>query len=560
MSDAAKLSVVNPPPDDLGTDQASDLLLLDAWKSHRDSEALEQLVGRYSRLVMGVCVGQCRTREDAEDAFQATFMILARDADKIRDVGGLASWLHRVAYRTACRARDRKVNAQPLSEEPMQTSNPLESIAKHHQLRALDEELSGLPEKYRKAVVLHYYLGHSCQQTADTLGTSEGAIRGRLQRAKKELQRRLIRRGVAFSASVAVLSMVDSRPAVASDLISQTTSLAVDASGGVSTPVDFSPLLAKEPIMLSKLSLCSMVAAGAIGIAGLAYAQGGQNKGSNGSDPFGGGNAVVKMDPFSETPDSSGADPFGSDPFGGGAPAKIRVPASVAKTSAASPAANAAGRASVDNGLGWLSANANAITQIDAKLNDMTQMTYIELPLEEAVKTISEMHDLQVIIDRRAIEEIGLSPDQPVNIDVKDVTLESALNLMLRDLDLTVDVNNEVMLVTTIDVAEQNPTLRVYWGKSKGLEFDESAIKMIQQTIAPDSWENLGGPGTIGLVQASDNAAGIVVSNTYLVHRKLERFLKVLEAQGEGLKAIEKSQPAVSNPGGASGLGGGGSF
>jgi DNA-directed RNA polymerase specialized sigma24 family protein len=84
--------------------QCSDVLLLDAWTRHQDADAFASLVRRYSALVLGVCRRQCRSREDAEDAFQATFLILSRSAHRLRHAERLAGWLHQVAYRAASRA------------------------------------------------------------------------------------------------------------------------------------------------------------------------------------------------------------------------------------------------------------------------------------------------------------------------------------------------------------------------------------------------------------------------------------------------------------------------
>ena len=155
------------------------------------------------------------------------------------------------------------MNTEPLNEEPAEYSDPIEMIAQRHRERALDEELSKLPQKYRNAIVLHFLEGHTYQETATALGTTEPAIRGRLQRAKKELKHRLMQRGIAFSVTFAAL---DTSFDVASpQLISSTTSQVVDPT---TAHPDLSPLLAKEPIMFSKLSL-GIIAAGAIGIAGI---------------------------------------------------------------------------------------------------------------------------------------------------------------------------------------------------------------------------------------------------------------------------------------------------
>ncbi len=539
MSEAAELSVLSPEPDDQVPESCSDFVLLDAWRRHHDADAFAALVKRYSRLVMGVCRRQCRSQEDAEDAFQATFMILARDSKKIRSVQVLSTWLYRVAYRTACRARSRTPDAQPLTEEPIGTGDPLESIAARHRLRALDEELSKLPPRYREPIVLHYLEGQTCQQTADSLGSTEPAIRGRLQRAKKELQRRLLRRGITLGATIAALQVLTEQQAVASELITKTTSLAVDPSIASTARIDLSPLLAKEPIMLSKLSVLGIVSAGMLGLAGFALAQQGT------ADPFGGS---------SSNGESVVADPFATNSTDSQPAATVELSVETAADVAAS-----------SNGSGWLSTNSEAVSEIERKLSDKQSLTLIDVPLEDVAREMSEKNDLQIYIDRRALEEIGLSADQPVRLEAKNVTLESLLNLITRELDLTFIVEDELLKITTVEAAEMRPMIRVYWESENGLQFDESAANLIQTMIVPDSWSQLGGPGTISVMEADDQRqSALVVSTSFAVHREIERLLQTIQqGAAQPLHAVEESS-AQPPPFGAAPVdeefGGGGSF
>ncbi len=100
--------------------------------------------------------------------------------------------------------------------------------------------------------------------------------------------------------------------------------------------------------------------------------------------------------------------------------------------------------------------------RINATLGDETTHTFVELPLEDAIRQLSEAHGIPIVVDRRALEEIGLSADVPVTIDLKNVTLRSFLRLMLRELDLTYMIKDEVMQITTDEAAEANLINRVY--------------------------------------------------------------------------------------------------
>ncbi|QDT10412.1 VWA domain-containing protein [Planctomycetes bacterium K23_9] len=100
--------------------------------------------------------------------------------------------------------------------------------------------------------------------------------------------------------------------------------------------------------------------------------------------------------------------------------------------------------------------------RIQASLGDETSQTFVETPLEEAVASISRMHDIPIVVDRKALEEIGLTPDTPVNVDLKNVSLRSFMRLMLRELDLTYMIKDEVMQITTAEAAEANLINKVY--------------------------------------------------------------------------------------------------
>ena len=165
--------------------------------------AFAALVDRYGSMVLGVCRRVLGDQHEAEDAFQATFLVLARKAGSIARREQLANWLYGVACRTAldarARARRRKVRerkAHAMSPAEIPASNAVDL----DELRSiLDEELSRLPEAFRGAVVLCELEGLSRYAAAQRLGIPEGTLSSRLARAKELLRRRLAGRGLAPS-------------------------------------------------------------------------------------------------------------------------------------------------------------------------------------------------------------------------------------------------------------------------------------------------------------------------------------------------------------------------
>jgi RNA polymerase sigma factor (sigma-70 family) len=164
-----------------------------------DSEsAFETLVKRHGPMVLGVCRHVLRRVQDAEDAFQATFLVLARKADTIRDHEILGCWLHEVAYRISLRARARSlrtVRSMEILEVEEARSGPEHAASRNELGLILRAEVDVLPAKYR-TLVLHTYLeGKSNEQVARLLRCPIGTVKGRLSRARDLLRARLCQRG-----------------------------------------------------------------------------------------------------------------------------------------------------------------------------------------------------------------------------------------------------------------------------------------------------------------------------------------------------------------------------
>jgi RNA polymerase sigma factor (sigma-70 family) len=189
--------------------------LLTRFFKARDDEAFAVLLERYGPLVYGVCQRILGDATEAEDAFQATFLVLVRKGATLREPGRLASWLYGVAYRTArkvkAKAALRTRSEREASEMP--TKSEVSDMT-YDELRAIvDEEIAQLPEKYSLPLVLCYLEGKTNAQAAAQLGWPEGSMSRRLSRARELLRSRLAKRGLALSA--ALIAAVFSKPIVA---------------------------------------------------------------------------------------------------------------------------------------------------------------------------------------------------------------------------------------------------------------------------------------------------------------------------------------------------------
>jgi RNA polymerase sigma factor (sigma-70 family) len=191
--------------------------LLERFAKDHDGDAFAELVRRHGPMVLGVCRGVLRHEQDAEDAFQATFLVLARKAASIRNRESLAGFLHQVAYHAAVDAREKVVRRRIREHGSPETCAPAPTLDMtiHDLQRAVHEELRRLPENYRLPLVLCYLEGYSHEEAARQLGWTRGALRGRLDRGREALRRQLQNRGLAPAATLCVAELI-LRPAPAS--------------------------------------------------------------------------------------------------------------------------------------------------------------------------------------------------------------------------------------------------------------------------------------------------------------------------------------------------------
>ena len=256
---------------ELRTDrEPSDADLLDRFRNGRDEAAFAALLSRHGPMVLGVCRRLLPQSCDAEDAFQATFLVLVRKAGSISRPELLANWLYGVALRTATKARSRvrrdEASMRPLADarDPRSPETP----GAEELRRVLDEELGRLPERYRAPLVLCYLEGQTYAETASRLGWPEGTVSGRL--AREMLRARLTRRGWTLSTgAVATLLAPDGLAAPVAGALAETTMKAamLFAAGGPGAGSLAPSVLSLaqgvlKAMMISKLKMTAVVTLG----------------------------------------------------------------------------------------------------------------------------------------------------------------------------------------------------------------------------------------------------------------------------------------------------------
>jgi uncharacterized protein (TIGR03066 family) len=245
---------------------APDGPLLERFLAARDQEAFAALVRRHGGMVYGVCSRVLRHRQDAEDAFQATFLILARKASSVRQRASLGGWLYRVAYRTALAAR---ASVARRRQQEMQAPDlPHPAVGPEDWRPLLDEALSRLPEKYREALVLCDLEGHSRTDVARLLAVPEGTLSSRLTAARRLLARRLSVPGLVPACGKAALAV----PACLAETTSKAAALAVAGKLAADVPGAALTREVLKAMFLTRLKAAVAVAAVVVtlGVTGVA--------------------------------------------------------------------------------------------------------------------------------------------------------------------------------------------------------------------------------------------------------------------------------------------------
>jgi RNA polymerase sigma factor (sigma-70 family) len=211
-----------------------DAFLLGRFLAEGDEAAFEALVRRHGPMVFGVCRRLLGRHHDAEDAFQATFLVLACKAATVRNRAALGSWLFAVAYRTAGRARARTARRFAKEREAAVSEAYTDHPGREDLARLLDLELSCLPDKYRAAILLCDLQGAPRKEAARQLGVPEGTLSSRLATGRSMLAKRLTRRGVVLTIGgvAALITENVASASVPAPLIGSTVQVAARIAAG----------------------------------------------------------------------------------------------------------------------------------------------------------------------------------------------------------------------------------------------------------------------------------------------------------------------------------------
>ncbi len=191
--------------------QTEDQVLLTTWVKNQDQAAFELLVERYAPVVNGVCLRSWNgDKERADEACQAVFIIFAQKASSIRDANHIGSWLHRCAVNTVNTQRRVEKRQHKLKQTVQEEMKTIPTLTDHEQAQwqemrpLLDKGIDALSNKLRESIVLHYYQGQSVKDIANTLSTSESAVKKRLHEGRNRLRAYFTRAG--YTASLAFMT------------------------------------------------------------------------------------------------------------------------------------------------------------------------------------------------------------------------------------------------------------------------------------------------------------------------------------------------------------------
>ncbi len=252
--------------------------LLGRFLASGDEPSFAALVRRHGPMVLGVCRRILRDFHDAEDAFQATFLVLARKGASVVQRESIGCWLYQVAYHTALEAREaigrRRTRERVMYEMPERETALVEA---HDWRPVLDRELNRLPEKYRAAIVLCDLEGRTRREAARLLKVPEGTLSSRLAVGRQRLAKRLAASGIALSGGALMLSQGAASAQVAASLVNLTTKAATLVAAGqvaaVSTPAIMLMKGVMKAMLMKKLRLAvgTVMVALALGAIGLGY-------------------------------------------------------------------------------------------------------------------------------------------------------------------------------------------------------------------------------------------------------------------------------------------------
>lgn len=540
-----------PPETESRLVDLNDGELLEIFTASSHPDAFSEIVRRHAQMIAGVTRRMLSDIHDAEDAFQATFVVLVRSAKKIRKSTSLASWLYGVAFRTARTLRlkrkrdlDRVNQASQIgvtdldSMVPSNSLDPLSVLSHQLQLAALDCELSQLPPKLRDAIIEHYLRGVPVPKIADEMNLSISAVEGRLKRGRRILRSKLAMRGMSLSLIlIACSKFQEQNIQTSANAWAQTllTKLVVsDETGGprrietsnIETSADISQLIHGELAMklvpnFGYITVIAILSALTLGYAGFVQVNAGNSPGdeSNNSillSALGDSTASTENDPFSapdspvvQVPTAEKTPPpkidqnvASYDPFGG--------PVSRETSSANQPQPKII--------------LPNSVTEevIRSKLDELSQVDFNQKPISAVAKYLQDQFEIPIVIEEAAFRAAKFSPDEPITISMPPTSLRNILMLILEPLDLVYCIRHDTLIITTKE--GEKPTIRYYELPQSLQESPEllgSAFKVFgSENSEPKSEDNFQLFGSTLVVKSKENT-----------HYEIDKFLKIMNSK-----------------------------
>ena len=439
---------------------ASEWQLLHRYLDRRDEVAFEAIVSRHGPMVLGVCRRLLADARDVEDAFQATFLILARKGGTLAEADPVAHWLYGVAYRVALRARASAARRRRLerSAVPPELAR-LEGPAGLGLGEVIDDELARLPAKYRAPVVLCYLEGRTHEEAARQLGWPLGTVKGRLARARDLLKGRLSRRGGAPGGLIALVR--GSRVAVPRPLLDLTMRAAEAGRPAGMVPTAVASLAAGS---LSTMFLNKLKAAGVVAVV------------------LGTGAAVLAYQ-ASQGPDRD--------------PVKVaQAPRGPVKVVSSSPAMPPDSSDVADWVAGWpdlttppVDPKSKAILEALEKPAPMHFPT--DTPLEEVIKHVRGETvglpglpgGIPIYVDPIGLQDADKTMADTVVINLDDTPLKYTLRLLLKQLDLTYMVRDGLLTITSTAEDDQVTPFSIMAEKARRGELTREQYKQLIEAL-----------------------------------------------------------------------------
>jgi RNA polymerase sigma factor (sigma-70 family) len=532
----------------------ADAELVERFVSARDQAAFAELVRRHSGVVLGVCHRMLRDSHDIDDVFQATFLVLVRDAARLRKQKSLASWLYGIAFRLSLRLVRQKHRRREtaLVNETLIDDDSFEQLTARYDQQLVDVELNALPERYRQPLVLRYLSGLSTNEIATELETTVGTVEGLLKRGKDQLRRRLVQRGLTLGAALVAVQAAQQTTHAAETLIETTIQAGLAWTPGTNGPT--SDLVSDRAIELAGKEVIAMTAttktAIAIGLTlgGLVIGAGGVNALTGRSDARDEFPVIDSRSSITTSATESTAIAAIPENPSSNLAAKREKDLSVSSTEKNNTSVKRDVLSPGSSKKQWDSKprTSNEI-KIEDALANQTEVSFVDTPLKEALRYLEDLHSIRIQIDEPALRDEGIATDTNINLAMSEIKLQSALGMALEPLGLDYVIKNEAMLITTRDRASEAFDTRVYNIEALQDYTPEDLKDMIALTIAPNTWKvptqvtggmggdgkGGGGMGGGGGVKGAihPTAKSLVIRQNQRVHNEITDLLNQLHGK-----------------------------